>query len=112
MDEQELPLCPLVTDYTTRKGIDPRTLEKLFVVRKWDTEKDENGKVINPIPFVWPSHLRKKIYDVTNQCETETDLELRQYQIQQIHHLVRMPKFINGDSVGLGKTIDVIAACC
>jgi hypothetical protein len=103
MDEQELPLCPLVTDYTTRKGIDPRTLEKLFVVRKWDTEKDENGKVINPIPFVWPSHLRKKIYDVTNQCETDAPLELRQYQIQQIHHLVRMPKFINGDSVGLGK---------
>ena len=27
-----------------------------------------------------------------------------------IHHLIRMDKFINGDSVGLGKTLDVVAA--
>lgn len=101
---EEFLECPLVTSYTTKKGIEPSVLEKLFYLRKWDIQKD------NPVPFKWPSLLRTKIFDIDADRETEEALVLRQYQIQMIHHLVRMPKFINGDAVGLGKTLDVVAA--
>lgn len=88
--------CPLVTPYTTQLGIKPDLLEKLFVIRKWDIEKGD------PIPFSWPATLKKDI--------NGTPFVLRQYQVQQAHHLCRMPVFICGDAVGLGKTIDVIVA--
>ena len=88
--------CPLITPYTTQLGIRPDMLEKLFVIRKWDTEKGD------PIPFSWPATLKKDISGVP--------FILRQYQVQQAHHLCRMPVFICGDAVGLGKTIDVIVA--
>src|SRR5208282_6182328 len=96
---EELPKCPLVTDYTNLIGINPDILEKLFVVRKWNVEDKEN-----PVPFNWPSLLRKQIFPTTEP------LILRQYQLQMAHHLCRMPRFICGDAVGLGKTIEAIAA--
>ena len=96
--KRELPDCPLITDYTRRVGLPDPLLEKLFVVRKWDVETG------GPIPFTWPSYLRKTIYP------TDELLNLREYQKQMIHHLVRMPRFINGDAVGLGKTIETICA--
>jgi SNF2 family DNA or RNA helicase len=102
--------CPLVTPYTIHKGIDSVTLERLYQVRKWDIERDEAGVIHNPIPFKWPKLLRKTIWDIDNECDSGVTLELRQYQIQMIHHLIRMDKFINGDAVGLGKTLDVVAA--
>ena len=102
MTEEPLQ-CPLITTYTTLKGLDPETLEKLYLVRKWDIERDEAGVIHNPIPFKWPSLLRKTLWDIDNDCDTGVPLELRQYQIQMIHHLIRMDKFINGDAVGLGK---------
>ena len=95
MESEEL-LCPLVTPYTNELGIKPELLEKLFAIRKWDIE---NG---GPIPFAWPAPLKTDL--------NGTPLLLRQYQVQQAHHLCRMPTFICGDAVGLGKTIDVIAA--
>ena len=107
---EEFIECPLVTSYTTKKGIDPAVLDKLFSVRKWDIQKDEVGNLLNPIPFKWPSLLRTSIWDIDAECDTGIPLVLRQYQIQMIHHLVRMPKFINGDAVGLGKTLDVVAS--
>lgn len=100
-------LCPLVTSYTNELGLDPKVLEKLYLIRKWDIRDD------NPIPFIWPSRLRKYIFDLkTEEEDPASPLELRQYQLQQAHHLARMPRFINGDSVGLGKSLDVIATCC
>jgi SNF2 family DNA or RNA helicase len=94
---EELLRCPLITNYTSTIGINPDVLEKLFVLRQWDIEKGD------PIPFKWPALLRKEL-------SPGVPLDLRQYQIQMVHHLCRMPKFINGDAVGLGKTIEAIAA--
>ena len=96
MTEEPLE-CPLVTPYTNEMGINTGTLERLFLLRKWEIQED------NPVPFKWPSLLRTKIFDIDTGVETDTPLRLRQYQIQMIHHLTRMPKFICGDSVGLGK---------
>jgi SNF2 family DNA or RNA helicase len=89
-------ICPLVTDYTNLVGISPDLLGKLFAIRKWDVEA-------SPIPFKWPSLLR------THESNGE-EIRIRQYQIQAIHHLCRMPRFICGDGVGLGKSIEAIAA--
>jgi SNF2 family DNA or RNA helicase len=88
----------------------PETLERLYFLRKWDIQRDDAGVVHNPIPFTWPTLLRKTIYDIDNDCDSGVPLDLRQYQIQMVHHLIRMDKFINGDAVGLGKTVDVVAA--
>ena len=101
MDDQ----CPLITHYTTELGIDPALLETLYLVRKWDVENVS-------IPFKWPALLRTKIFDIDKKVETDEPVILHPYQLQQIHHMSRMPKFINGDGVGLGKTIDTIAAAC
>jgi len=91
-------VCPLVTSYTSELGLDPKLLEKLYLLRKWDIKDD------NPIPFIWPSLLRTHIFNLnTEQEEQDKPFELRQYQLQIIHHLVRMPKFLVGDSVGLRK---------
>ena len=98
--------CPLVTPYTVASGISSEMLEKLFAIRHWDIE------TMGPIPFNWPSLLRKTIWDVSKQCDTQELLNLRQYQVQMVTHLTRMPRFICGDAVGLGKTLDAIAAAC
>src|SRR5208282_4243725 len=50
------------------------------------------------------------IWNIAKQCDTQEPFDLRQYQIQMATHLTRMPRFICGDAVGLGKTIDVIVA--
>ena len=102
-------LCPLVTDYTNELGISPEVLERLYLVRKWDIDPDHPE--INPIPFKWPSSLRTKVFNLKTEQEDE-ELVLRQYQIQVIHHLVRMNRFMCGDAVGLRKTSDAIAAVC
>ncbi len=94
---EELLHCPLITDYTNTIGLSTDVLEKLFVLRKWDIEAG------TPIPFKWPTLLRTEL-------SPGVPLNLRQYQIQMVHHLCRMPKFICGDAVGLGKTIEAIAA--
>jgi SNF2 family DNA or RNA helicase len=44
--------------------------------------------------------------------QTTEELRLREYQKQMAHHMCRMPQFINGDAVGLGKSLDTIAAAC
>lgn len=90
-------LCPLVTDYTRQFGLSDATLEKLYAVRHWDHE------VHGSLPFTWPTRLR------THETDG-TEIKLREYQKQAAHHLIRMPRFICGDSVGLGKTYDTIAA--
>lgn len=102
---EELNECPLVTPYAIACDITPETLSKLYVVRNWNVETD------GPIPFKWPKYLRKNIYDISRGVESEP-LNLREYQKQAIHHLCRMPRFLLGDAVGLGKTLDAIVATC
>jgi len=104
MSEQLLQ-CPLITEYTIVQKISSELLEKLFAVRHWEIDPEKN-----PIPFKWPKLLRTTIWDPLNNIDTGEPLVLRQYQIQQIHHMTRMDRYINGDSVGLGKTIDAIGA--
>ncbi len=105
MSEELEYICPIVTPYTVASGIPSETLEKLFALRHWDIE------VQGPVPFKWPDLLRQNVYDLSRQVETDP-LRLREYQKQAVHHLCRMPRFILGDAVGLGKTLDVIAASC
>jgi len=97
--------CPLITPYTTSTGLSPAMLEKLFLLRHWDVE------VQGPVPFKWPDLLRQNIFDLSRQADSEP-LILREYQKVMTHHLCRMPRFICGDAVGLGKTLDAIAAAC
>ena len=107
----DLLTCPLVTDYTQETGLPSDLLERLYLVRKWDIDPDHPE--INPIPFKWPSLLRHNIFNISLGAEEEDKpLILKQYQLQIIHHLVRMPRFLVGDAVGLKKTCDVIAAIC
>jgi SNF2 family DNA or RNA helicase len=102
---EELEQCPLVTPYTNSTGLSPAMLEKLFLLRHWDIE------VQGPVPFKWPELLRTNIFDLSRQVDSEP-LVLREYQKVMTHHLCRMPRFICGDAVGLGKTLDAIAAAC
>ena len=97
--------CPLLTPYAIASGVPAETLEKLYLIRHWDID------VAGPVPFKWPDLLRQNVYDLSKQLETDP-LRLREYQKQAVHHLCRMPRFILGDAVGLGKTLDVIAAAC
>jgi len=103
---EELIDCPLVTPYTTACDISAETLSKLYTLRNWNVEQD------GPVPFKWPSYLRKNIYDISRGTESDAPLILREYQKQAIHHLCRMPRFMLGDAVGLGKTLDAIVATC
>jgi SNF2 family DNA or RNA helicase len=108
--------CPLVTAYATTAGLGPadrpfealsvELLEKLYTIRKWDLE------AWGPIKFSWPSLLRKTIWDITTDTDSGEPLTLKEFQKQAIIHLTRMPRFILGDSVGLGKTLDAIASFC
>jgi SNF2-related domain/Helicase conserved C-terminal domain/LAGLIDADG-like domain len=104
LDEE---LCPLITEYTREQNIPDDLLEQLFVLRNWDIDGVKAGTV-KPIPFKWPTLLRKQIM-FKGQL---TPLDIREYQKQQIHHMCRMPRFINGDGVGLGKTLDTLASMC
>lgn len=95
---------PLITAYTDTLGISRKNLDKLFGLRQWDIRPD------HPIPYTWPAKLRRTIWSPLKQADTNAPLEPKQYQIQMAHHLARMPRFINGDSVGLGKTLETILA--
>jgi SNF2 family DNA or RNA helicase len=114
--DQLHPDCPLITSYTRNRELPRRshlknaipddTLHKLFYLRNWDIKDGQ------PIPFTWPSRLRRTIWSTVHNADTGEELKLRQYQRQQAHHLCRMDRFMNGDSVGLGKTVSTIAATC
>lgn len=78
-------------------GIPDATLEKLYNLRQWNIPED------GPIPFTWPKRLRTTIWNVLRQCDTGEAFVPKQFQVAMAHHLARMPRFIDGDSVGLGK---------
>lgn len=116
MSEEQQP-CPLATHYATgfmdRKfrpfdAIDPVQLEKLFILRKWPI--DPTDPSIPVIPFKRPSTVRETIYNTAKEQSSGEPLVIKEFQKQAIHHLTRMPRFILGDSVGLGKTLDALVA--
>ncbi len=94
---------PLATPYAL--GVVPQSsLDYLYGIRQWDTD------IHGAVPFKWPTRLKR---DYTDEKDgLVKPLVLREYQKQMIAHLVRVPFFINGDSVGTGKTISAIAAMC
>lgn len=96
--------CPLITPFTRQLKIADKTLETLFLLRGWDIASGE------PIPFKWPTRLRTYLWSVVHERETEDRLVPRQYQLQMAHHLSRMPRFLCGDAVGCGKSLDSIIA--
>ena len=106
MPELSPSTCPLVTSYTPEWRISENTLSNLFTLRNWDIEVD------GAIPFKWPTRLRTHLYSTIHEELTNIPIEPRNYQLQMAHHLARMPRFMCGDAVGLGKTIDAIMAAC
>lgn len=96
-DEAEEELCPLITPYTDTFGVPRKTLELLYRVRQHDPEE-------GPIPVKMPSTFREFART------SGKPLRLRNFQTQATAHMIKMPRFINGDGVGLGKTISSVAA--
>jgi SNF2 family DNA or RNA helicase len=115
MDEQR---CPLITEYATHPDVErklrsfpalsPELLEKLFLIRKWPVDPDNPEAPV--IPFKRPKSVRDNIFNLNTNQEGDKPLIIKEFQKQAIHHLIRMPRFILGDSVGLGKTLDSLAA--
>jgi SNF2 family DNA or RNA helicase len=99
-------VCPLITPYTRKIGIPDATLEKLFKVRNWRIPED------GEIPFKYPTALRRTIWSPLRNEDTGVPLVPKQFQIQMSHNLSRMPRFINGEAVGCGKSIEAIIAAC
>ena len=97
--------CPLITPYTRKSGIPDELLQKLHVLRSWRIPEDGN------VPFKWPSRLRRTLWNVSQGCDSGILLEPRQYQLQMAQCLSRMSRMINGDSIGLGKTLESIISC-
>src|SRR5271163_950313 len=114
-DEQIFSSCPLLTAYATDEklktdvrpfaAINGDTLERLFIIRSWPIEA-----ATNPIPLKVPDIVRQFHYDPYTQSLTDTPLVIKEFQKQAILHLIRMPRFILGDAVGLGKTPDALVA--
>jgi SNF2 family DNA or RNA helicase len=117
-EQQPVEQCPLVTSYATssfweRKlrpfdAIDPALLEKLYIIRKWPVDPDNPDAPV--IPFKRPSAVREYVWNTAKDCTTDKPLIIKEFQKQAIHHLIRMPRFILGDAVGLGKTLDALVA--
>ena len=112
---EEFLQCPLKTAYATSDkyttadrpfaALSGELLDKLFVIRSWKVDA-----VANPIPFQFPDNVRKTLFDVYEHRSTDVPLVVKEFQKQAIHHLIRMPRFILGDAVGLGKTLDTLIA--
>jgi SNF2 family DNA or RNA helicase len=112
---EEFLQCPLKTAYATDEGLkaDARPfaalggdlLDKLYILRQWPIDAEAN-----PIPFKFPPIVRELLWDVVTERDTAQRIVVKEFQKQAIHHLIRMPRFILGDAVGLGKTLDALVA--
>lgn len=89
--------CPLITAYTEELKAPHKLLEYLYQVRQHDIED-------GPIDLPRPSCIR----DVA--LVSQKPFNLKVFQTQMAAHLMRMPRFINGDGVGLGKSASSIYA--
>ena len=85
------PDCPLIQPFTRFLGVEDDVLRHLYRLRKQEPD-DPNGFKCPPIQGMNP------------------DLKMRGYQELMAEHIYHMPRFIVGDGVGLGKTIEAIAA--
>ena len=95
---EPVPGCPLITPMTRFLDLEDDVLQMLYRIRK-------GGDFEMP-----PMPRFRTILD--EGTPTERPMVLREYQKQMAMHMFHMPRFVNGDSVGLGKTIDAIAAAC
>src|SRR5271154_2004219 len=114
-DEQIFSSCPLLTAYAIDEklksdvrpfaAISGDILERLFIIRQWPIDA-----VSNPIPLKLPEIVRRYHYDPFTKKLTDQLLVVKEFQKQAILHLIKMPRFILGDAVGLGKTLDALVA--
>lgn len=95
---QPVPGCPLITPMTRFLKLPDDTLRALYAIRRGE------------IPELPPMPRLREILDAGTS--NEKPLTLRPYQAQQVMHMYHMPRYVNGDSVGLGKTLCAIAAAC
>ena len=112
---EEFLQCPLLTAYATSDdfksserpfaAISGGLLEKLYVIRQWPIDAAKN-----PVPFKMPAAVREYHFDPLTRQLTDEKIVIKEFQKQAIHHLIRMPRFILGDAVGLGKTPDSLVA--
>lgn len=112
---EEFLQCPLWTAYATDEGLktDVRPfaalpkdmLERLYIIRQWPIDAEAN-----PIPLKLPEIVRQYHYDPLSRSLTDQRLVVKEFQKQAILHLVKMPRFILGDAVGLGKTLDALVS--
>lgn len=86
---------PLITPLTRFMDVPDADLDVLYRIRK------DGDFEMPPMPLL-----------KTHIDEDNKPLNIRRYQKQMICHLAAMPRFIDGDSVGLGKTLCSIAALC
>lgn len=86
---QPVPGCPLITPMTRFLKLPDDTLRALYAVRRGE------------IPELPPMPRLREILDAGTS--NEKPLTLRPYQAQQVMHMYHMPRYVNGDSVGLGK---------
>lgn len=86
---------PLITPLTRFMNVTDEDLARLYAIRK------EGDFELPPMPLL-----------KTHIDEDNKPLNIRRYQQQMICHLAAMPRFIDGDSVGLGKTLCAIAGLC
>lgn len=80
--------------------------EAADLARRYNTllEARQNTKLaLKPTPL-----LRQTLHTKSG----EVPLTLRTYQAQGVFHLLQMPRLVLGDGTGLGKTLQVLAACC
>lgn len=93
-----IPDCPLITPMTRFLGIPDEGLRECYAIRKGAEA------VLPPMP-----RLRDRIDEGT---PTEQPLRMRGCQKEMVVHMHHMPRFVDGDSVGLGKTLCAIAGTC
>ena len=95
---EPVPGNPMITPFTRFLGIPDADMHQLYAARK-------GGEIELP-----PMPALRTVIDAGTPKEQV--LRVRDYQRRAILHHALMPRYINGDAVGLGKTLCSLAGAC